>query len=225
MDFITFCSKITFFLYEWCIKSCTYLMLWMSWVLRWVYVCETIMPTYVINISPPDDSSCPEKSYVLGNKICQFWCFLVFGLVGFRVTCQPFYALCSPSLTPSLPSAPITIFLSVALKYISSVSSFRDSVRVLSLSSDADIALTWVTSLSSSDNSLPFWPHLAVLFWFSVYDNIFLCDLLCMWWVHLLCDLFYVWGVTCTLLKREEKNEQQTPWRNRSFGLTMRLRS
>lgn len=26
MDFITFCSKITFFLYEWCIKSCTYLM-------------------------------------------------------------------------------------------------------------------------------------------------------------------------------------------------------
>lgn len=26
IDFITFCSKITFFMYEWCIKSCTYLM-------------------------------------------------------------------------------------------------------------------------------------------------------------------------------------------------------
>ena len=34
------------------------------------------MPIYVINISPPNDSSCPEKSYVLGNKICQFLTFM-----------------------------------------------------------------------------------------------------------------------------------------------------
>ena len=42
---------------------------------------------------------------------------------------------CSPSLIPSLPSAAITIFLSVALTYVSSVFLLRDSVHIRSLSS------------------------------------------------------------------------------------------
>ena len=94
---------------------------WMSWVLRWVYICETIMPIYVINISPPDDSSCPEKSYVLGNKICQFLVFMDWWASGSPVSPSTHCMLSQPY--PSLPSAPIAIFLSVALKYISSVSS------------------------------------------------------------------------------------------------------
>ena len=91
----------------------------MSGVLRWVYICETIMPICVINISPPNDSSCPEKSYVLGYKICQFFVLWVGGLQGHMSALL--LTGCSPSLIPSLPSATITIFLSVALTYVSSV--------------------------------------------------------------------------------------------------------
>ena len=91
----------------------------MSGVLRWVYICETIMPICVINISPPNDSSCPEKSYVLGYKICQFFVLWVGGLQGHMSALL--LTGCSPSLILSLPSAIITIFLSVALIYVSSV--------------------------------------------------------------------------------------------------------
>ena len=120
------------------LSSCMYKELyvfniWTSWVLRWVCICETIMPIYVVNISPPNDSSCPEKSYVLGNKICQFFALWVGGLQGHLSALL--LTGCSPSLIPSLPSATITIFLSVALTYVSSVFLLRDSVHIPSLSS------------------------------------------------------------------------------------------
>lgn len=73
--FYYFLFKNTFLHVRMMYKELYIFSVWTSWVLRWVYMCETIMPIYVINISPPNDSSCPEKSYVLGNKICQFLTF------------------------------------------------------------------------------------------------------------------------------------------------------
>lgn len=74
--FYYFLFKNTFLHVRMMYKELYIFSVWTTWVLRWVYMCETIMPIYVINISPPNDSSCPEKSYVLGNKICQFLTFI-----------------------------------------------------------------------------------------------------------------------------------------------------
>ena len=108
------------FLHVWMMYKELYVFnVWTSWVLRWVYICETVMPIFVINISPPNDSSCPEKSYVLEYKICQFFALWVGGIQGHMSALL--LTGWSPNLIPSLPSATITIFLSVALTYVSSV--------------------------------------------------------------------------------------------------------
>ena len=116
-----YCDERMWMMYEWWMmyKELYVFNVWTSGGLRWVYICETIMPIYVINISSPNDSSCPEKCYVLGNKIYQFLAFWVGGLQGHLSALL--LTGCSPSLIPSLPSATITIFLSVALTYVSSV--------------------------------------------------------------------------------------------------------
>ena len=103
---------------ERCMKSCTYLMYDIRSFEVSIYLWH-----HHANLCNKHITSkwflLREKSYVLGYKICQFFVLWVGGLQGHMSALL--LTGCSPSLILSLPSAIITIFLSVALIYVSSV--------------------------------------------------------------------------------------------------------
>lgn len=127
---------------------------------------------------------------------------------------------------PSLPSAPITIFLSVALKYISSVSSLQ---RL----SSCPVSELWTLIFKLTQHGSQVFQVLITVYLFGLillYYSDFLYMIISSYVIFsacggyiFLCDLFYVWGVTCTLLKREERMSNKR--REETVALlTMRLR-